>query len=368
MKQTTFQDQFKSTADACLLAQAIVDTVREPVLILDANLSVLGASRSFYTTFGVRPEETQHVSLYALGDGQWDIPKLRVLLEQIIPQNGTIENYEVEHVFPQLGHRTMSLNARQIFYKGNTPSNILLGIEDVTRERANALAMQQLLAQKEVLLSEMEHRIANSLQIIASIILMKARTATSEETRAQLRDAHNRVISVAAIQKQLHPSIDGGRVEMAPYLARLCDTLAASVIGDSHSIALEVSGEQGTATPRDAESLGLIATELVMNALKHAFPDAERPGKIRVRYEVNGANWQLTVADDGIGKEDGVFAQPKTGLGTGIVKALAQQLEAVVETLADQNGTTVTITHAEFLAKPGANDAEPINPPAIGAG
>lgn len=366
MKRTTFQDQFKSAADACRLAQAIVDTVREPVLVLDASLSVLGASRSFYAAFGVTPEETQNVSLYALGDGQWDIPKLRILLEQIIPQNGTIENYEVEHIFPKLGHRTMSLNACQIFYEGNSSSTILLSIEDVTRERANALAMQELLMQKEVLLSELEHRIANSLQIIASIILMKARTATSEETRAQLRDAHNRVISVAAIQKQLHPSIDGGRVEMAPYLARLCDTLAASVMGDTHTIALDVAGEHGSATPRDAESLGLIATELVMNALKHAFPDAETIGKISVRYEVNGANWKLTVADNGIGKEDGVFAQPKTGLGTGIVKALAQQLEAVVETVADQNGTTVTITHAKFIAKPSANDPDPVS--AIGAG
>src|SRR4029078_13007563 len=86
------------------------------------------------------------------------------------------------------------------------------------------------------------------------------------------------------------------------------------------------------------------------NALKHAFPDDKTNGKITVTYEVNGTNWKLSVADNGIGRPDSIFAQPKTGLGTGIVKALAHQLGANVETLANSEGTTVTITHATFLA------------------
>jgi chemotaxis protein methyltransferase CheR len=208
-----------------------------------------------------------------------------------------------------------------------------------------------LLRQKDVLLEELEHRIANSLQIIASIILMKARTVQSEETRLHLQDAHNRVMSVAAVQRQLHASGASASIEIAPYLSRLCETLATSMIGDSRPVSLKVVGEGGSAPSRQAECLGLIVTELVMNALKHAFPDGKAEGRITVAYDVDGANWKLSVADNGIGKPDGVFAQPKTGLGTGIVKALAQQLGAKVETLAGLDGTTVSITHATFSTK-----------------
>jgi chemotaxis protein methyltransferase CheR len=109
-----------------------------------------------------------------------------------------------------------------------------------------------------------------------------------------------------------------------------------------------VVGEGGSAPCRQAESLGLIVTELVMNSLKHAFPDEKSEGQIIVAYETAGTNWKLSVSDNGIGKPDGVFAQAKSGLGTGIIKALAQQLDAKVETLSGAQGTTISITHATF--------------------
>jgi hypothetical protein len=91
MQKTNFRAQFTNVADACALAQSIVDTVREPVIVLD---EALRASRSFYSTFEVSPEETQGQLLYALGDGQWDIPKLRVPLDKIIPEHGVMEDYD----------------------------------------------------------------------------------------------------------------------------------------------------------------------------------------------------------------------------------------------------------------------------------
>ena len=138
---------------------------------------------------------------------------------------------------------------------------------------------------------------------------------------------------------------------MTPYLSRLCETLATSMIGDNRPISLTVVGGGGNAASREAESLGLIATELVMNALKHAFPDESSQGEIAVAYDADGTNWKLSVTDDGVGKPDGVFAQAKTGLGTGIVKALAKQLGAQVETVAGPKGTTVSVTHATFLTR-----------------
>src|ERR1700692_3694318 len=175
MQQTGFREQFTAIADAWALAQGIVDTVREPVLVLDKELRVIAASRSFYSVFKVSPDDTQGRLLYALGDGQWDIPKLRVLLEKIIPEKGVMEGYEVEHEFPNLGQRTMCLNARQVFYEGGANTTILLGMEDITERRNLEREKDELFLQKEVLLEELQHRVANSLQIIASILLMKAR-------------------------------------------------------------------------------------------------------------------------------------------------------------------------------------------------
>ena len=92
------------------------------------------------------------------------------------------------------------------------------------------------------MLDEIQHRVANSLQIIASIILLKAKTVLSEETRLHLQDAHKRVMSVAAVQQQLHMSGALGPVEMLPYLSRLCETLATSMIGDTRSVTMKVVG------------------------------------------------------------------------------------------------------------------------------
>jgi chemotaxis protein methyltransferase CheR len=262
-----------------------------------------------------------------------------------------MEDYEVEHEFPDIGNRTMRLNARQVFYEGGAGTTILLGFEDITDWRRLEVLKDELLQQKDLLLEEMQHRIANSLQMVASIILMKARTVESEETRLHLRDAHTRVLSVVAVQRQLHASGDGGPVEVSAYLVRLCESLAFSMIGQSRPISLNVAGDGGSATPRQAESMGLIVTELVMNSLKHAFPGDAARGQIVVGYETAGTDWKLSVSDNGIGKPEGVFAQGKSGLGTGIVKALSQQLGAQVETLSGPMGTTVSITHATFSAK-----------------
>ena len=347
-----FRKQFTDVQDAFALAHAIVDTVREPLVVLDDELRVVAASRSFYRTFRVDRSETQGRLLFELGDGPWDIPKLRLLLGKIIPERGEMEDYEVDHDFPDIGRRTMLLNARKVFYEIGSHANIiLLGIEDVTGKRALEREKDELLRQKDVLLDEIQHRVANSLQIIASIILLKAKSVDSEETRRHLHDAHNRVISVAAVQQHLHAAAAIGSMEVQPYLTRLCEALSHSMIDDDRPVSLNVVGEGGTATCRDAESLGLIVTELVINSLKYAFSNDKKERQIIVAYEVSGTNWMLSVADNGVGKPDGIFAQPKSGLGTGIVKALAKQLDAQIGTVSGSQGTTVSITHATFSSK-----------------
>ena len=328
-----------------------MDTVREPLLVLDGDLRVVAASRSFYRTFQVSREDTQGRALYSLGAGEWDSAALRLLLGRIVPDNSVLEDYEVEHDFAGLGRRIMLLNARKVFYEGNSHTTLLLAIEDVTGRRTVEREIKALLDQKEMLLQEMQHRVANSLQLIASILLLKARTVQSEETRLHLQDAHERVMSVAAVQQHLHTSGRADVIELKPYLAKLCEGLAASMIGDSRPIALTVSAEGNTASSQ-AVSIGLIVTELVINALKHGFPEHRTEGEVTVSYEIDGTNWKLVVADNGIGRQDSGTEQAKGGLGTSIVRALAQQLGAVVEVSSTPNGTTVSIIHATFPARP----------------
>jgi two-component sensor histidine kinase len=173
-------------------------------------------------------------------------------------------------------------------------------------------------------------QVANSLTIIASILMLKAKTVQSEETRQHLQEAHSRVMSVAAVQNHLHAAAQVGSIEMAPYLSRLCEALAESMIGESRPVALKVEVAGGHVPSRQAVSIGLIVTELVINALKHAFPPATRSGQVVVAYEVAGSNWKLSISDNGIGAPEsatGPLGQKKSGLGTSIVKALAQQLD-----------------------------------------
>jgi two-component system CheB/CheR fusion protein len=113
-------------------AQSIVDTVRESLIIMDGDFKVISAGRSFYQTFQFKPQETVGRSFFDLGAGQWDIPRLRELLEGVLPKDTNFENMEVEHDFPIIGHRRMLLNARQIPAEGGRAQLILLAMEDVT--------------------------------------------------------------------------------------------------------------------------------------------------------------------------------------------------------------------------------------------
>jgi len=338
---------FADIPDAAALAQAIVDTVRDPLLVLDHDLRIVTGSRAFFQTFHLVDQDVRGRMIYEIDDGQWNIPELRTILEKIAKDHATVEGYEVNRNFPRVGRRIMLLNARKVFYKEGAHTTTLLAFEDITDRRAVEEQVQELLREKDMLLQEMQHRVSNSLQIIASILLLKARTVQSEETRLQLEDAHKRVLSVAAVQQHLDTAGRGGLIEVGNYLSRLCETLAQSMIGDSRPISLKVDADPGTVVSPQAVSIGLIVTELVMNSLKHAFPKAKKDGAIVVSYKVADADWKLTVSDNGVGKQD-LSAGQKGGLGTSLVQSLAKQLDAKVDIVSDPHGRSVSITHATF--------------------
>jgi two-component sensor histidine kinase len=326
------------------LEQAIVDTVRDPLLVLDEELRVVTASRSYYSVFRVNRTETEGRLLFELGNGQWNIPELRKRLGDIIPQDSTLEKYEVELEFPSIGWRTMLLNARKVYYEGNGATNLLLAIEDDTVRRTLEREKDELLTQKDLLLREMSHRVNNSLSIIASILLLKAATVQSDETRRHLREAHERVLAIATVQEQLEPSAYGEPIEAAAYLARLCESLAASMISDNHPILLQVDAASGAVTSEHAVSMGLIVTELVINALKYAFPNGGE-GRIIVRFESSDTSWRLSISDNGVGMTTSLTEPPaKSGLGTSIIEALTRQLNGRLTISEASPGTTVSMT------------------------
>jgi len=121
-----------SLQEARLFAEGIIATVREPLVVLDADLRIVSASRSFYETFHVTPDQTERRLLYDVGSRQWDIPELKRLLQDVLPRQTEMQDFKVEHDFPDLGHRVMLLNARQIYHPDQRPPLILLAMEDIT--------------------------------------------------------------------------------------------------------------------------------------------------------------------------------------------------------------------------------------------
>ena len=335
-------EPFSRIKDGFALAQAIVNTVREPLLVLDSDLRVVVASRSYYLTFQTTPEDTEGRMLYELGAGEWNIPALRSCLERIVPEHGVKDGFEVEQSFPRIGQRTMLLNARQVFYEGNSNTTLLLAIEDITERRASERALARLLEQKDMLLREMSHRVANSLQIIASILLLKARTVRSEETRQHLEDAHRRVMSAAALQEHLQASNPGEEIEIGPYLSKLCETLAASMVGEDRPISVTVMAEGGTS---DVQPGG--EPRVDRHRIGHQRPETRLCRRdvadVVVAYEVAGqtGSFQSRITAWACLRSPGA---KKSGLGTALIKALAQQLEARVEIITGPKGTTVSIT------------------------
>ncbi|HUE80180.1 MAG TPA: histidine kinase dimerization/phosphoacceptor domain -containing protein [Sphingomicrobium sp.] len=345
-------------AEAQSMALAIVETIREPFLVLDEELRILAASRCFCEVFKEDQDLSHGRSLFELGKGQWDVPGLRQLLESVVPERTSVEGFEFERDFGHLGNRTMQINAHLIEDQGDTRPMVLLAIKDITSRRiAEEETVQllqhteELLEQQKTLLREMRHRIANSLQIIASILLLKASSVASQETKNELRDAHQRVMSVASVQSHLHDVEGIEEIDIGAYLKKLAAGLASSMIGPKQSIRIAVAANEGTLSTSHAVSIGLIATELVINAIKYAFPTKRASARIRVTFEMANSDWKLTVSDNGTGRSPIQAANARSGLGTALVSALAKQLEAQISEISTDKGLSVEVTRATFVSQ-----------------
>jgi two-component sensor histidine kinase len=284
------------------------------------------------------------------------MPKLASLLKATATGSAQIEAYEIDLTRPNQKTRNLVVHARRLDDGIKDQIRLLLAVTDVTEARADARHKEDLVQEKAVLLQEVQHRVANSLQIIASVLMQSARKVQSDEVRGHLHNAHHRVMSIAAVQKQLSTSL-GGSVDLRIYLTQLCESLGASMIADPRRLSITVTADDSFVGADVSISLGFIVTELVINALKHAFPD-QATGKIAIDYRSAGSDWTLSVTDNGIGMSSG-NGSSKAGLGTGIVEALAKNLQGEIR-LSDANpGTAVTITYRGI-----SEDKEGIQPAA----
>ncbi|MDZ4306646.1 sensor histidine kinase [Allopontixanthobacter sp.] len=325
------------------LAQSMVMSSDTPLLLLDIDLVVLAASASFCRAFKLEQQLVTGTSIFSMGRGEWDLPRLRSLLTATVLGGAEILQYEMDLVpADKSGSRCLELSAHVLSYEDRDNVRVLLSVVDTTDIRLAEKLKDGLIAKNVLLMQELQHRVANSLQIIASVLMQSARRVANEETRDYLQTAQNRVLSVATIQKHLS-STGADKVELRPYLSQLCHSLGASMIAFPEELSISVDCDDTVVSSDKSISFGLIVTELVINSLKHAFPE-DFCGSIIVTFNQNADGWTLKVQDDGVGMPTGKAA-PKAGLGTSIVEALSRQLQARSSVTNLNPGTFVTIAH-----------------------
>jgi two-component system, sensor histidine kinase PdtaS len=327
------------------LAMALVESSKAPLLLLDDDVVVIGASMSFCNAFNLDPATIANRKLADVGAGEWNVPQLNSLLVATIAGAAEIDAYEMDLVREGKATCRLILSAHKLDYFDTETVRVVLAATDVTATRLAEKQKDDLVREKHVLLQELQHRVANSLQIIASVLMQSARRVQSEETRLHLQDAHSRVMSIAMLQKQLAVT-QLNSVGLRTYFADLCRSISASMIDDPRRLILEENVDNTTTSSDVSVSMGLIVTELVINAIKHAFPGQVAGGKIIVSFAEDKGAWLLSVSDNGAGMPVG-DKRGKPGLGTGIVEALSKQLDATVTVVDANPGTRVEVRRGQ---------------------
>jgi PAS domain S-box-containing protein len=284
-------------------AENIVETVREPLIVMDGDLKIVSVNRSFYQTFKVTPSETLGRLVYDLGNRQWDIPRLRILLEEILPKQTNIGNFEVEHVFPAVGHKIMRLNARQIRHEGATGRKmILLAVEDITRfkrlerERKDFLSM---------FAHDMKNAVLTSQGFLSRLISGKAGLLAKKQQNYLeiIQDELKRLSQFVA------DFLEFARLEAKEYRPLLAPcNIQAEVQKSVEAVALEAQKKkitmtiepQGTMLPMinaDTVKISRVLRNLLDNAIKYT----DEGGAVAVNIADRGNEILVSFVDTGRG-------------------------------------------------------------------
>ncbi len=312
-----------------LLAQSIVDTVRDPLVILDEDMKVVTASRAFQRFFDVTGAEVLGRHVKDLGEGQWGSAALRALLERINADDTSFDGYEIEDDFPGFGRRIFKLNARRLHHPEAGRRRLMLVFEDVTEARL-------LERHHDLLSAELAHRIKNSLQIISSFVSFEARHA-AEPCIDGFKALQHRISAVAKLYDIISRSALFGPVRADEYLDGIAANLRLSLLDAESGSKILVDAELLTLSAEHALPFGLIVNELATNAVKYAF--AEQPGTISIFLRREGDHVLLRVSDDGSGvAEDGL-----PGLGSRFVDAFVRQIGGILTCDTGSLGTSFTV-------------------------
>jgi two-component system, chemotaxis family, CheB/CheR fusion protein len=340
------------------LAQAVVETVREPLLVLSGELRIKSANRCFYQTFQVSPEEAENRRLYELGNHQWDIPKLRELLEDILPEDGRCHDFEIEHDFPNVGRRTLLMNARRLTRPEGTAEMVLLAIEDITEiKRLRLLAVQA--AREGELRESLERQVAEldaftysvshdlkeplrAIEAFSHFVLEDCGDRLDEQGREYLLKLANAAVrmkrlidDLLALSRASRESRRRTRVDVGQLVRDVVERISSTVEGRGATVEVEDGLPDVLADPPRVEE---VFANLLGNALK--FNESKRPSvKIGVRA-TEGGMATFYVQDNGIGIDPryherifGIFQRlhrreeyEGTGAGLAIVKRLVEIL------------------------------------------
>jgi two-component system CheB/CheR fusion protein len=291
----------------------IIDTVREPLLVLDPEFRVAQANQAFFDTFKVAPDDTLGRVLFTLGDGQWDIPELRELLRDKLAIQPHLRDFEVDHVFPAIGRKIMLLNARLVLHAPDSPRVILLAMEDVTARRFTEWRLEEHrreLERSNAALDEYASVTSHDLQEPLRKILSfgeRLERSIGATITGDARHSLDRMLHAAArmrtlVQDVLQYSQVTTRIQ--PFAATDLSWVAREVTSDLEMMITESAAtlDVGKLPVIEADPLQMrqLFTNLFSNAIKYR--RKEVPPVIRVRYTNGEENvCSITVADNGIG-------------------------------------------------------------------
>jgi two-component system CheB/CheR fusion protein len=312
----------RSEDEAREYAESIINTVREPLIVLDQDLRVVTASRSFYEVFKVNPKETVEQLIYDLGNKQWNIPKLRELLETILPQKTTFDNYEVEHDFATIGRRIMLLNARQIQRVLGKERVILLAIEDITerREIENGLEkaheeLKELAAElkrtarvKSEFLANMSHELRTPLNSINGFSEVLYDETFGPLNEKQKQYVNNVLTSGKHLLLLINQILDMAKVEAGKMKLALSSLPMKSILNEIPMLVADMVNKKKIEMLLEiAEDLpniegdDLKVKEIIYNLLSNAVKFTPEGGKIGMRAKQADSEIEIVVWDTGVG-------------------------------------------------------------------
>src|SRR5476649_1264532 len=239
------------------LTKSIVDTIRDPLVVLENNMTIVTASKAFLTIFGITEAGTRGRRVAELGQHQWDVPALRHLMEKVLPENKPIESFEIEDDFPGLGRRVFNLNARKISQPGNHTHRMLLVFEDITDRKRRERDAQ-------MLTNEISHRIKNNLQIVVGLIAFEAKRTAAPCVQGY-KAMQSRIAAIARLYDLISQSSRGSAIAIDTYLREIAKTMSTSLLGPSSGVSIDVESDSVDVDPDRAVPFGLLVNELATN-------------------------------------------------------------------------------------------------------